>query len=97
MDEKTQKFVDKALAVHNNKYDYSLVEYQRQYSLVDIICPQHGVFHQTPKLHLKGHGCRKCSGCEADQDTFLKKQEQNTAINLINLSQFIQEVVIKLL
>jgi very-short-patch-repair endonuclease len=27
---------------------------------IDIICPSHGIFKQTPKHHLNGHGCRKC-------------------------------------
>jgi very-short-patch-repair endonuclease len=47
--------------VHHNKYDYSLVEYINNKTKVNIICPIHGIFKQTPSHHLKGHGCSKCT------------------------------------
>jgi hypothetical protein len=40
--------------VHNNKYDYSKVEYINTNSKVKIICPIHGEFEQTPHNHLTG-------------------------------------------
>lgn len=46
--------------VHNNFYDYSLVEYININTKVKIICPVHGEFEQTPRVHLKGGGCQKC-------------------------------------
>ena len=76
MDTKTAVFIERASALHKNKYDYSLVTYKMQYDLVDIICPDHGVFQQIPKNHLLGYGCRKCSGCIADKESFLKKAIQ---------------------
>ena len=36
--------------------------YENCRSKVKIICPTHGEFEQTPKLHLKGAGCGKCVG-----------------------------------
>ena len=45
---------------HDNFYDYSLVEYINNHTKVKIICPEHDIFEQIPKDHLKGHGCRKC-------------------------------------
>ena len=55
-----QKFLDKALIVHNNKYDYSVSNYINSRTKIHIICPVHGVFVQTPSNHLFGHGCTKC-------------------------------------
>lgn len=56
----TEEFVDRAIKVHGNKYDYSKVEYSNIDSKVCIICPIHGEFWQTPYKHLKGQGCKKC-------------------------------------
>ena len=57
----TQKiFIEKAKAVHNNKYDYSDVIFKNVNTKVKIICPKHGMFEQLPYNHLKGQGCRKC-------------------------------------
>lgn len=57
----TEKFIEKANAIHNNKYDYSLVEYKKSNTKVKIICLIHGVFEQTPQAHLNNEqGCSKC-------------------------------------
>jgi hypothetical protein len=54
------EFIINARSVHNNKYDYSLVNYRGTYDKVIIICKIHGKFLQTPNSHLNGQGCRKC-------------------------------------
>lgn len=56
----TEDFINKALKIHDNKYDYSKVEYKNSLSKVCIICPEHGEFWQTASEHLRGHGCPKC-------------------------------------
>ena len=48
--------------VHDDKYDYSLVEYVNYDTKVKIICPIHGVFEMTPSNHIRGQGCPKCKG-----------------------------------
>ena len=48
--------------VHDDKYDYSLVEYVNYDTKVKIICPIHGVFKMTPFNHIQGQGCPKCKG-----------------------------------
>lgn len=53
-------FLKKAVKIHNNKYDYNLVEYKNCKIKVKIICPTHGVFEQMPDSHLQGKGCKKC-------------------------------------
>ena len=53
-------FIKKASIAHNNKYDYSKVEYITARQKVCIICPEHGEFWQTPDSHLRGNGCPLC-------------------------------------
>jgi len=52
--------INKAKEVHNNKYDYSKVKFEKMIEKVIIICPDHGEFIQTMHKHLQGDGCRKC-------------------------------------
>lgn len=54
------EFATKANLIHNNKYDYSLVEYKNNAIKVSIICKQHGEFPQAPSSHLSGSGCPHC-------------------------------------
>jgi hypothetical protein len=56
-----QEFIEKAKAVHSNKYDYSQTRYQVDYKKVLIICYEHGPFYQTAGFHLSGGGCPKCA------------------------------------
>lgn len=55
-----EEFVERARRRHGEKYDYSKTEYKDSRLKVCIICPIHGEFWQTPKQHLKTHGCSKC-------------------------------------
>lgn len=57
----TEEFIEKAKQIHGDKYDYSKVKYVDYDTHVDIICPKHGVFSQSPDSHLQGHGCNSCS------------------------------------
>lgn len=57
----TEKFVDQATKKHCGKYDYSATIYTKSSIKVQIICPKHGIFEQTPNKHLAGTGCKKCS------------------------------------
>ena len=74
----TEQFIKEARKIHGNKYDYKKVEYVNNSTKVCIICPIHGEFWQTPKQHLKGHGCPKCAF------------EKNKDVNRGNLEEFIQ-------
>ncbi|WGZ93393.1 MAG: DUF723 domain-containing protein [Candidatus Thiothrix putei] len=55
-----ESFIQKANEVHDNKYDYSKVEYTHSATKVEIICPIHGAFEQTSYNHLRGSGCPHC-------------------------------------
>ena len=56
----SEEFITRSNNIHNNKYDYSKVEYVNNKTKVCIICPEHGEFWQTPKNHLLGQGCPIC-------------------------------------
>ena len=57
----SEDFVKDSIRIHGNLYDYSKVDYQKFDKKVIIICNKHGDFFQTPKVHLGGGGCQKCS------------------------------------
>ena len=54
------EWIEKAIKIHDIKYDYSKVQYVNAHTKVCIICPKHGEFWQTPNSHLNGNGCNKC-------------------------------------
>ena len=56
----TEQFIENASKVHNDKFDYSLVEYTTSRIRIKIICPIHGVFEQVPHDHITGRGCALC-------------------------------------
>lgn len=58
--DKTKTFVDRSIIIHNNKYDYSLVEYIHSKGKVKIICPDHGDFFVRADMHIQGVGCPSC-------------------------------------
>ena len=55
-----KEFIDRANIIHNFKYNYSKIEYKNYEIKINIICPIHGEFQQSPHHHLNGNGCRKC-------------------------------------
>lgn len=71
-------FIDKANKAHNNKYDYSKVDYKKANIKVKIVCPEHGVFEQRPKDHVSGQGCRLCS------NKIAAKKRSNSKEDFIN-------------
>lgn len=61
---KKELFIERASAIHGEKYDYSTVDYQGSSVAVSIICPKHGAFKKSPSNHthkLKPQGCPECS------------------------------------
>lgn len=57
----TDRFIEEAKKVHDDKYDYSKVVYVSSNQKVCIVCPDHGAFEQLPYSHKMGQGCRNCS------------------------------------
>lgn len=64
-------FVEKSNNIHNNKFNYDLVEYKNARTVVKIICPNCGVFEQLPDSHMRGFGCIKCN--IQTRETFINK------------------------
>ena len=60
------EFIQEASLVHDYYYDYSKVVYKQKGVKVEIICPKHGSFWQTPNNHLRGSGCPKCSASKGE-------------------------------
>lgn len=60
MTDKTHIFIQKAIRIHGDRYDYSAVVYTKNTIQVDIICNVHGKFKQTPMSHLHGGNCMQC-------------------------------------
>lgn len=76
---KNIKFINKSKDIHNNLYDYSLVNYVGCNVHVLIGCSYHGFFKQKPSIHLQGSGCLICG--------FKKRNEKNRN----NLKMFIEK------
>lgn len=77
----TQEFIEKAKKIHDNKYDYSEVDYTGAGNNIIVICKDHGKFNIKPYNHLSGQGCPKCGiekrsksrTIEISKDDFLKQ------------------------
>ena len=84
-----EEFIKKCSKIHNNKYDYSLVKYNRSTDLVTIICPEHGKFTQKAAFHLAGKGCKKCGILSASSKTSLGKNTFVSKAKIIHGDKYI--------
>jgi len=59
----TDEFIKKAINIHKDKYDYSLVNYINNSTKVKIICRKClNIFEQVPSSHINNKfGCNKCA------------------------------------
>jgi len=75
-------FIDRSNIIHQNKYDYSLIHYINNSNKVKIICPEHGIFEQTPQNHLNCYGCYKCGvkkrSVSKSKNTYFFIEKSNT-------------------
>jgi len=70
----TKEFIRRSIKIHDNKYDYSKVKYERNDVKVEIICKDHGTFLQTPHHHMDGSKCPKCvNNQQMTKDDFVEK------------------------
>ncbi len=59
---KTQEeFVNQCKQIHLDRYSYEFTTYRNAKQKIQIMCPTHGIFVQTPNDHLTGHGCMRCA------------------------------------
>lgn len=79
----SEEWINECKIKHNNKYDYSKVEYKNAKSKVKIICHEkdefgveHGEFEIRASNHISGIGCPKCGKrINYTQDDFIKKSQ----------------------
>lgn len=76
----TSDFINKAILLHGETYDYSLVVYKRSDEKVKIICKKHGIFEKRPNNHLSGGGCSKCA-IENSRTTVLEYIEKAQSVH----------------
>jgi len=57
-----EEFIRRSREKHNNKFDYSLVNFISVNKKVKIICDKGHIFQQTPYEHYSGSGCPVCIG-----------------------------------
>lgn len=75
-----EEFVNKSKEVHGDLYNYDKVLYTNHNTEVEILCIKcNEYFFQSPAVHLRGCGCKKC-GCETaglklrlSQEEFIEK------------------------
>jgi Zn finger protein HypA/HybF involved in hydrogenase expression len=60
------KFIEKAIKIHGNKFEYGKVIYENNNIPIIITCKLHGNFYQLPGNHLKGNGCPKCKSSKGE-------------------------------
>lgn len=80
-----EEFINEAQELHGNNYRYSQVVYKNNRTKVEIICPVHGVFEQTPSHHLIcGNGCPKCADGRKGQYKKLTREDFITRSNKVH-------------
>jgi hypothetical protein len=56
-----EQFIERAIRIHGDKYDYSEVNYVNARTNISITCRKHGIFEITPDHHLNRRlGCYEC-------------------------------------
>jgi len=65
-----EEFLKRVHESFGDLYDTSISEYKSIRERVKLICPEHGVFEQTPEMLFNGYGCPHCSN-----QTSIKERE----------------------
>lgn len=75
----TEDIILRSKQTHGDKYEYNLISYYKMKDKVEIVCPIHGSFWQTPDHHIRGTGCPDCSRIELG-----KSKKDNAAKDFIS-------------
>ena len=74
------EFIQRAKEIHGDKYNYDNVVMGNNSvkDKININCPIHGDFPQSPNTHLSGSGCRKCQNdsLRLTRDEFIKRAKE---------------------
>jgi len=49
-----------ARIIHNKRYEYLKIFRNKEYLMIELKCPTHGIISQRLDHHLHGHGCMRC-------------------------------------
>lgn len=81
MSNKNRKNIDLLISqfkeLNGELYDYSKVFYKNNNTKIEIMCKEHGLFLQTPKSHMRGDGCPKCSLSKGERKIMMYFDELN--------------------
>ena len=100
----TEQFILEATAKFDNRFDYSLVNYELAHKKIQIICNNcKSIFEQTPDRHLQniGDGSKICPNCGKQRTTqwFIEKakeiHEDRYDYTNVQLVRMLQSVNIK--
>lgn len=83
----TELFIEEALKVHKNNFDYSLVNVESVKKPIKIKCKKNHIFDTLIYTHLDGSGCLTCSYNSLSQDEFIKKSKEIFGENTLNYSK----------
>lgn len=76
------EFVNQCASIYGDFYNYEKVVYKNCRTRINIHCPIHGEFVQTPTDHISGCGCPKC-GVERIKD--IKRKPLSDVISMANI------------
>lgn len=68
----TEEFIERAKSTHDDRYDYSKVNYVDGHTKVCITCKEHGDFWMNPYNFLGGGNCPKCQKTMWTTETFIE-------------------------
>lgn len=73
----TNSFINEAINIHGEKYNYSLSDYKKSREKIVIICKTHGEFYCTPDNHIRNKsGCPYCSNNKLNNNLFIEKAKK---------------------
>lgn len=84
----TPKFIEDAIAVHGDRYDYNEAIYAGSRTPLTIVCKVHGAFKQEPNTHLSGCGCPLCGSASSISLRRYSKQDFITKCESVNPNAF---------
>ena len=81
-------FIQLCCEVHEDFYNYDRVcnTYRTGLSKIEIKCPEHGYFIQEARIHLNGHGCRKCADKFRTQEEIIVEFQNKYGFTKFNYS-----------
>ncbi len=72
----TDEYIQRAIAIHGDKYGYELVNYVNRQTPITIICRKHGPIKINPYTHIRlKTGCPKCATDSSRKKYALTKEQ----------------------